>query len=241
MCQQCGAGFKLPPRRSDAVKFCSRACKTESGYARFNCAACGIEFKRKKSEHVESAARYCSRKCYDTVGKRVNLRVAKLDAPRYYATCEECSGVFRVTATRKNTARFCSRKCQGSNIVFRAECSERQQKEKSWRWTGGAYKNKWGYVRVKANVLGVQAIVLAHRKVIRDALVAEAPTHPFLEMVEDELQLRREIEVHHIDRNRSNNDRHNLLAVTKEAHARIHYPGQKPRPYECWPSDPANW
>lgn len=239
VCCQCGGTFKVPPRRAEAVKFCSLGCKTEAGYARFNCAACGVEFKRKKSDNANSAARYCSRKCYDSGGKRVNVRAAKPDAPRYYGNCEVCAGVFRVTLTRKDTARWCSKACQSASQAFKQECSTRQLGEKHWRWAGGVYKDHEGYVHARSLAGGDR--VLNHRVVVTLAMVEAEPNHPFLVSADGVTKLSSSIEVHHIDRNRANNELSNLLAVTKEAHARIHHRNRKPKPDECWPSDPVSW
>ena len=72
-------------------------------------------------------------------------------------------------------------------------------------------------------------------------MLEEAPDHPFLVDVEGQKKLSPDVEVHHVDRVRSNNARDNLIAVTKPAHAQIHHRGKKPEPWECWPSNPTKW
>lgn len=239
VCEQCGTKFEVPPRRAEQVKFCSLECKAEAGRVKLSCVACGNVFERVRSE-LRGKTAYCSRRCYETTKKGRKLATSP-DKPRYFKTCEVCRQDFRVTATRKDTARFCSRACQKMSAKFKAECSEKQQGEKSWRWAGGLYKGKSGYIRHKRNVLGTQEVVMNHRKVIQDAMLKECPDHPFLVKVRGKLRLSPEIEVHHIDRDRSNNDLRNLLAVTKAAHAQIHHRNRKPDPWECWPTNPAKW
>jgi hypothetical protein len=50
----------------------------------------------------------------------------------------------------------------------------------------------------------------------------------------DKAYLRPEIQVHHIDLNRSNNSITNLIAVTVSAHRAIHN-GNKPKAGSYWP------
>lgn len=240
VCGCCGKEFSVPNRRHETVKFCSRECKTEAGWVQYKCAKCGELFKRKGSDNADSERKYCSLACSATARKG---RPHKVDpsAPRYYKVCEVCSVQFRVTETRKDTARFCSRACQKQSQTFKSECSELQQGEKSWRWAGGEYLNHSGYIRHKRKVLGSETAILSHRLVIFNAMLSEEPDHPFIVEVDGVKRLDSQIEVHHIDRNRSNNALSNLLAVTKHAHAQIHHRNSKPKPWECWPRDPSRW
>jgi hypothetical protein len=72
-------------------------------------------------------------------------------------------------------------------------------------------------------------------------MLEDDPEHQFLVEVNGHKRLHPDIEVHHIDRVRSNNVRDNLLAVIYTAHAQIHHKGKKPEPWECWPSNPKRW
>lgn len=239
VCEHCGIHFKVPNRRSDQVRFCSRDCKTASGRICMPCAGCGKLFERVASE-LKGKKGYCSQACYFQ-GIKGRKNAADPNSPRYYKTCELCAKEFRITATRRNTARFCSKECQGASPNWRRECSERQQGDKSWRWSGGLYQMSNGYIRHKRVELGSQKITMNHRLVVLEAMLKECPGHPFLQEVDGKWVLSSEIEVHHIDRDRANNDLSNLLAVTKMAHANIHHRNTKPNPWECWPSNPERW
>lgn len=237
-CLHCEKEFSVVPRREDEVKFCSRACKTAAGRRTLKCDCCGVQFERKASE-VLGDKTYCSASCYNKSKK--GTAKAGSGRPKYWKACEVCAKDFRVTLTRKGTARFCSRACQGESDAFRVECSDRQLGAKSWRWNGGEYSSSQGYVYVRDADGATGRRMLAHRKVILEAMLKHEPSHPFLILVGDEVRLNPDIEVHHIDRNRANNELSNLLAVTKEAHAQIHHRNTKPRPWECWPSNPNSW
>ena len=239
VCENCGVLFKTSPRRSESVRFCSRECKTASGRVKMTCGGCGKLFERVASE-LRGKDVFCQKQCYFDSQKGRRKDVSP-DRPRYFKTCETCKKEFRVTQTRKETARFCSRACQGINSEFRKECSERQQAERHWRWSGGKYLTHEGYIRHKRKVLGKEGFTYNHREVIVEAMLKECPEHPFLVRVGGKVRLSSLIEVHHIDRDRANNHPSNLLAVTKDAHAQIHHRNRKPDPWECWPSNPTKW
>lgn len=239
ICGSCGKEFLVPQRRSETVKFCSLGCKTKAGRLSATCVKCGVTFEKPKSA-TKTPPKYCSHECYRATIKGSKHKPTPEDQ-RHYKVCEVCSKTFRVTLTRKDTARFCSRQCQSKSPTFRMEMSEKQQGEKHWRWGGGKWQNHGGYIRHKRQVLGSTEVLLNHRVVIEQAMLATEPNHPFLIEVDGKRRLSSEIEVHHIDRNRANNAFSNLLAVTKDAHAQIHHRNRKPEPWECWPRNPIAW
>lgn len=106
---------------------------------------------------------------------------------------------------------------------------------------GGECESKAGYMTKRVWGDSVVISTFTHRDVLTSALVAEDPEHPFLYDRDGIKWLRPEIHVHHIDRNKLNNELSNLLAVTPGAHKRIHSNGKKPEPWECWPGNPTRW
>lgn len=237
VCKCCGREFTVPRRRSDEVKFCSRACTFEVAWVLHECRHCGVAVRRRKSDMTRSVYCYCSKACYFKASVGTPKRTALGDAGKIRKACEMCGLLFLVPQARKNSARWCSTKCQGLSPAWKAECSERQAGAKHWRWSGGDRTQKTGYVRHKKQVLGATTVTYPHREVITLALLKADPTHAFIEAG----RLNSKIEVHHIDRDRSNNSLSNLLAVTRAAHARIHHQNQKPMPGECWPPNPPSW
>lgn len=236
-CLHCGVGFAVPPRRSDSVKFCSRACTFAAKHRKVNCIACGKAYEVNKSL---SNAKYCSTACYASTRKGA-VHAVKEGAFHHVNSCKVCSKFFRVTATRRDTAKYCSRACLSQCLDFRTNMSDGQSGEKSWRWDGGLYQGRNGYVRTKTKRLTQEIARLQHRQVMEKALVEAEPAHPFLIEIDGVKCLRPDIEVHHIDRVRSNNALSNLLAVTKPAHALIHHKNRKPNPDECWPRNPTKF
>lgn len=229
-CEHCRKSFLVPFRRSETVKFCSIECKVGAKTCALICGECGETFERVKSS---SSMKYCSRACYHSAAKGVPKNVEQRE--HYYRTCEVCEVSFRVTFTRKDTARFCSRVCQSNSPAFRKEASEAQRGEKSHAWRGGLYQGKYGYVRVKGQDLSSKEFHFEHRQVMEKAMLEKIPNHPFLIEVDGRKKLDRQIEVHHIDRDRSHNAFSNLLAVTKPAHWQIHHNNKRPEVWECWP------
>jgi len=238
ICQHCNKGFSVPQRRHEKVKFCSRECGYASKRAKCTCAVCKKEFEYAISDALKPK-QYCSNACR-IIGSKGKPLIRK-NSGITVKTCKICQSEFKVTKTRIDTAKYCSKKCQYIDVDFRKACSESQQAEKSWRWTGGIYKRGNGYVRQRRNIDGVTQSSVLHRNVIADAMILQCPEHPFLVEKGGIKVLSKDIEVHHIDRVRDNNDISNLLAVTKDAHYRIHHQNMKPNNWECWPPNPEKW
>lgn len=239
VCKHCGDAFESKPSEAAWRKYCSRACKSAHNSVDLICCVCGIGFRRLKSQLQSGYGKYCSYSCKDTARRKP--KAPKVVRTPVFKVCCACGIVFRIPPSRSATARFCSQKCKGGDEAFRAKCSDAQSGEKSWRWSGGRYKRGTGYVRVKSKKLGVERTSVEHREVIVKWMMEECPDHPFLIVVDGVSTLHPDVDVHHIDRVRSNNTRPNLLAVTKSAHARIHHHGKQPEPWECWPQNPKRW
>lgn len=214
-CAHCGNGYIVKASHKDRSKFCSMSCKRANGSVDKTCECCGKSFTvpRRRNEEV----RFCSIKCKTASGWKV-------------VECEYCKKSFSCEA--HVDAKFCSRAC------FHA--APKPSGEDHYKWVGDSYVTSNGYVSLSRSNLGGK-LKLQHREVLLAALKADNPRHSFLQEVDGELCLHKDIEVHHIDHNRSNNELSNLLAVTKSAHVLIHMKNRKPDPWECWPSNPTRW
>lgn len=238
-CIQCEKEFLVKPYQVELRKFCSTKCKNDHHRVSLNCEKCGDPFWAFKSSVESQSRRFCSMSCRMAVtGKQEK---PKKERVKIIKVCKTCGVEFRVPPVRKDTAQYCSHKCKGADSEFKNKCSEPQRGEKSPRWTGGVYQRSSGYKRFRDRDENGLLSVAVHRMYMVGAILKENPAHPFLHLHNGNIMLRPEIHVHHIDRVRGNNDISNLLAVTADAHHRIHSNGTKPKPWECFPSNPEKW
>lgn len=240
----CESSFSVKNHLSGVRHFCSKQCRTSFKSVDIQCATCGSVFSRLKSQGAD-VAKYCSKACANKglirpESKR-SISNKRPKKPSPVKVCETCKNNFTVIPSRLVSARFCSVKCKGENIDYRKSCSEIQHDEKHWRWSGGKYKTGQGYVRLKRKRQGSETVRFEHTDVMIKWLLDEDPHHPFLVVLDGETRLHPMVEVHHIDRDRSNNDRSNLIAVTKQAHSDIHHKGLQPGPSDCWPPNPQRY
>lgn len=238
-CVECGVDFPVKPYMAETRKFCSTSCKNKNSRLTLNCEHCSQPFWVFKSEVEKQSRRFCSMACRKTV-MAAKPKPPKKAKEQVFKICKTCNVEFRVPLCRKETALYCSQKCKGSDPAYKLSSSKAQRQEKSARFQGGSV-GKRGYMKVKAWGEETAVHTFAHRTIVAYALAAENPAHPFLTTIDGLTRLRPEIHVHHIDRDKLNNDMNNLLAVTASAHSRLHKSGRKPDPWECWPSNPANW
>lgn len=238
-CIQCQKEFLVKPYQVESRKFCSTKCKNDHHRVSLSCEKCGDPFWAFKSSVESQSRRFCSMSCRMAVmGKQEK---PKKERRKIIKVCKTCGVEFSVPPVREGTAKYCSQKCKGADPEFRKKCSEPQSGDKANRWSGGAYKERRGYLRTRTGVGADKKDTFVHRMIVAKAIAEENPCHPFLVVVGGVVRLRPEIHVHHIDRVRSNNSISNLLAVTQKAHSQIHENGTKPLPWECWPQNPLNW
>lgn len=241
-CVGCGGEFFTKPYRAEAQKYCNKDCRKEhlDRMVTLACECCGKEFQSYLSQLALNPRRTCSVECRRKLNPPAPKPEKKVREP-VFKVCKTCGATFRIPPARKDTALYCSTKCKGEDPDYRRLSSVQQRAEKSWRYSGGVSAGQDGYM--KQRVWGDDVVwdTKQHRVILTAALVESEPSHPFLVEVDGILRLRPEIHVHHIDRDRKNNDLSNLLAVTASAHANIHKNGRKPNPWECWPANPAKW
>ena len=229
-CETCAKVFSINRYLFDVRRHCSKECKTKANRITLTCKFCSKEWETWKSQIAikgrPGAGQYCSKLCVNKAKVIEKPQVEKPDKPIYYHCCETCDKTYRIPPSRVGKARFCSYPCKSAS---------RQQSEKNWQWSGSPSDDP--YVINKDGSLSRYE----HTKVMVEWLLETEPDHPFIVCINGKHKLYPDIDIHHIDRVRSNNARDNLLALTKSAHAKIHHRGTKPEAWECWPPNPIRW
>jgi hypothetical protein len=141
-CEHCSGVIPEKRKHKRVAKYCSKKCSLAgvreeykaSGKVVSNgtkkainrpthCQACSGEIPdERKSAHV---ARFCSKKCSDSI----RVRVWKSQAVAVRSTnCEVCGGVLRETETKKRVAKFCSSTCRSRNARKSLTCQGESDK-----------------------------------------------------------------------------------------------------------------
>lgn len=189
-----------------------------------SCVVCGAKFMVWPAR--EKTAQTCSRECR-----------GKVDAQRYKEgrikiSCKACGRVFLVPKCHASRRIYCS-----------ADCADPHRKPKSATgenhhlWNGGITEHADGYLyRLVRNhpFGGSRNYVFDHRLVVEQWMREEVPDHRFLTVIDGVSYLRPEIDVHHINLNKRDNRKANLLACTPSAHNDVHN-GRAPMVGEVWP------
>lgn len=193
------------------------------------CEVCGKGFSVPPVRALTAKA--CSHECAVKVRAESKKRQVTL-------ACRNCGKAFSEAASHVTRRVFCSRECQHSDKQFAEEKSKSRMGEKNPMWVGGVVSQSEGYLYQKADghlfaSAGNGHYVLQHRLIAERYLRAEMPNSKFLTEIDGQKYLRREIEVHHVDRNRANNDVDNLVVCTSDAHKAFHS-GKRPDPADYW-------
>lgn len=146
-------------------------------------------------------------------------------------TCLHCGSEFKHPTWQKRRV-YCSEPCK-----WTAESGCWAAREKSEG--GSESKRSDGYVSVylpRHPFAGGGEYVLKHRVVMEKWLRETDAAPQFMIEVDGVKYLNPKIEVHHRDKNRSNNEPSNLIACTARAHRMMHFNNPVPEG-EAWPLD----
>lgn len=173
------------------------------------CSVCQKQFLVVKSR--EHTATVCSREC------KGKITAEKYRSARIKRNCLVCNKEMEVLPSRdaKGIGKYCSYSCHNLAMA--------QQEHKTWA-DGNESFHTGGYVLIheKMHPYSVASKVFKHRLVMEEKMRREVPSHKFLIEICGDLYLRREIQVHHIDEIKTNNDEENLIACTAAAHSDMH-------------------
>jgi len=227
-CISCNQPFYVSPSKSHQ-KSCSKTCQFEASKVEVKrtCVFCGGEFSIIQSSKIMCCSDECAKKQAGVTRKA--LQVTKV--------CKGCSKEFLVQPSRINRTYYCSQDCRYRSDYSIEQQSLRNSMENNPYWKGGSIKTPAGYVLIKSEkhlFCNRKGYSMEHRLILEENLRTEVPDHPFLIEIEGVKYLRQEIDVHHIDEDKSNNMLYNLIALTRTAHQIVHH-GRKPNPGTYWP------
>jgi len=189
------------------------------------CAVCNAVFRVPPCR--EKSAKTCSMKCK---GKLWTMECAKA---RPQMKCKVCGLLFSYHPSHEKRRQCCSTACANKS---RARSNSHSGVE-NHNWKGGTAKHSDGYLYRASEhhpFASSEMYVFDHRLVMEEWMRETVPGHKFLIEVDGVKYLRTEIHVHHIDENKQNNRRKNLLACTASSHQLIHS-GKPPMCGDVWP------
>lgn len=174
------------------------------------CIVCGASFSVPPVR--ANTAMCCGRAC------KAQYARAKYQEARPKVECQQCGKRFTLPKSHfeRGNGKFCSSECRHlsmKGISFRPPAVE-----------GVVIRGPQGYLleRASEHPYAVNGYVMQHRLRVEERMRVEAPEHPFLQIIEGERYLRRGLEVHHLDRSRTNNQLDNLVVCTATAHRQFH-------------------
>lgn len=186
------------------------------------CDYCGVEFECCHKRRLEAKHHFCSRKCMGAYNAANNPNLIP---------CEVCGKLIkvkpRVMKRQKNFT--CSRECVG--ILRRTIYAG----ENNPNYGNVGMKNpmslertisNYGYVLLKIPdhpFARHGGWVLEHRYVAEKYLLTKETSVE----IDGKRYLRRDLNVHHIDGNKLNNDMSNLMIITRSEHMKLHPHGRK--------------
>lgn len=243
-CSFCGCDFTVEKSKV-AAKFCSKTCKDKSEtdpskpFSKYR-------EKRKPKEKVKKVCVVCSKEfevypCRAQSAKTCSnecgyvLRGLTNSKPKVRFVCEECGKECYDHPCHAGRRTFCSNECRSKSEVYAERQAALVCGENNPMWNGGITRHSDGYVYQHSANHPRQSngYVLQHRLVIENALREQCPGHSFLCEIDGIKFLRADVHVHHKDEDKSNNRISNLMAITPDAHRRLHS-GYPPSPHEFW-------
>jgi len=140
--------------------------------------------------------------------------------------CKVCGKPFSYYPSHGERRKTCSRVCANQLKTLTLDRSGANNSN----WKDGKTKHTRGYLYRRVD----GKYVFDHRLVMEEWMREDAPSHSFLIEVDGVKYLRTEIHVHHVDLDKANNRRGNLLACTAGAHQLMHH-GKLPVLGDVWP------
>ena len=191
------------------------------------CVVCGQEFSVPPCRALTAKA--CSDKC--AVSVRAKSRERKI-----VKNCLNCGEEFKIPRSHDGRRVYCSKSCKYGSADWKGDISDRTHGKNNPMWKGGEVAQSDGYVYKKSydHPFSHENYLLKHRKVMEEWLRDDFPESEFLIKFGNNLYLSDDAVVHHLDRNKKNNRRRNLIVCSFGTHIKIHR-GVMPEPGTYWP------
>lgn len=202
-CCTCGKTVWVPPNRVGKKVFCSRDCfgfSCRQDKVKVSCANCGKELEKHPSRASYYDLHFCNSKCYGK-WRSANLNGensvlwsgGKVEIP--CACCGKPLKVFPCHATHRN---FCNKLC------YSLWCSEKFSGPNNPNWVNGADQTKYvGFTKVLK-------YEIRQRDGFQCQVCGAGETY-------------RNHDVHHIDYDKANNGKRNLITLCYQCHPKTNF------------------
>jgi len=219
-CLNCGKRFKISEARYKEKRgmYCSRKCVSEAKSVMAVCLVCKKKFKIGKTSYDKGEGKYCSRECRK---KRIRRK------------CLNCGKEFETTVRRYNNGRgkYCSRRCynEDHHIIKRCPICNEEFKVFKAEYTIG----KGVYCSMKCRGIGEEG---SRNIMWQGGKSFEPYSIEWTNKLKREIRKRdnytcqmcgviwnkkgKEFAVHHIDYDKKNCDKENLITLCHNCHSK---------------------
>lgn len=179
------------------------------------CVVCGSDFSVPPNR--AETAKTCSNSC--AVSVRAKSRERKV-----ICKCGNCGVEFQVPASHSERRKYCSLTCKNGSVAYSDLIGSSKSRENNPMWRGGVVAMGGGYmaVRMPSHPFASNGYILEHRLVMESWLKEDCKDSKFLIEIYGDLYLSPGFDVHHLDEDKKNNTRDNLLVCTKQTHVLLH-------------------
>lgn len=220
-CERCNKSFsvKLHKVKEGKGRYCSRACSDNIGWKE-PCERCGKPVHRTESHANKHPHAYCSRKCANQRPDNVVTRI-----------CNECRKSYRTKQSVNKT--YCSQSCYDKARGFGYET-------KPCEYCGIKFTRRKIKLFAKQKYCSNDCQGLARRMPDSARSIYD---HQFTETLKNEIRnrdngicqlckkpekkLKRSLDVHHIDYDKTNCHRSNLISLCQSCHSKTNYNREK--------------